>query len=219
MRMLAIGDIHGCRVALENLANYVGFQEDDLIVTLGDYIDRGPDSKGVIDFLIELQQRHQVITLRGNHEVMMLAAREAMNPTRWLAAGGDETLESYQAKDWDNIPESHWEFLKKTRRTFETDGNLFVHANLDPGKSLDQQDDLTVFWKFLEDPEPHLSGKVMICGHSETGEIPLNLGHAICIDTGAYKNGWLTCLNVVTGNYWQANEAGKRRTGNLGLKG
>ena len=68
MRTLAIGDIHGSNIALKALSEYVGFRSDDIIVTLGDYIDRGPDSKGVIDFLIELGQTHQLINLKGNHD-------------------------------------------------------------------------------------------------------------------------------------------------------
>ena len=75
MRTIAIGDIHGCRASLEALAEYAEFSEGDIIVTLGDYVDRGPDSKGVIDFLLELRTRVKVVSLMGNHEILMLAAR------------------------------------------------------------------------------------------------------------------------------------------------
>ena len=76
MRTLAIGDIHGCLRSLEALADYADFSADDTIVTLGDYVDRGPDSKGVIDFLIDLGKSHKLVCLKGNHEIMMQWARK-----------------------------------------------------------------------------------------------------------------------------------------------
>jgi len=74
MRTLALGDIHGCITALETMAEYVGFSTEDHLITLGDYVDRGPDSKGVIDFLLKLKETHQLTALRGNHEVAMQKA-------------------------------------------------------------------------------------------------------------------------------------------------
>ncbi len=100
---------------------------------------------------------------------------------------------------------------------YETERQIFVHANLYPDLPLNEQPDYVVFWQHIDEwTPPHQSGKTMICGHTsqKTGEI-LNLGHAICIDTAACKGGWLTCLDVETGDYWQANESGETRAGFL----
>ncbi len=89
MRILAIGDIHGCSVALDALLAVVQPQADDLLITIGDYVDRGPDSSGVIQRLLKLQKTHNLVALRGNHEVMMLAARGGPEElAEWLECGG-----------------------------------------------------------------------------------------------------------------------------------
>jgi serine/threonine protein phosphatase 1 len=95
-RLLAIGDIHGCYSALLSLMKAVDLQCDDVVVTLGDYVDRGPNSKQVLEWLIAQQACNKIVCLRGNHEVMMLNAREQyLYFEEWLASGGQETLESY----------------------------------------------------------------------------------------------------------------------------
>src|SRR5262245_39166841 len=95
-RLLAIGDVHGCLTALDTLLGFVQPGRDDQLVFLGDYVDRGPDSKGVVNRLIELQHTGQAVFLRGNHEIMMLGARNGRDDFRfWLACGGAEALESY----------------------------------------------------------------------------------------------------------------------------
>src|ERR1043166_493704 len=113
MRTLAIGDIHGCLRALDLLLETVQPQPDDVIVTLGDYVDRGPDSKTVLDRLIDLPNRCKHIALKGNHDLMMLKARDDWEEFKhWLNYGGRETLQSYGADmSWGgfakSIPESH----------------------------------------------------------------------------------------------------------------
>jgi calcineurin-like phosphoesterase family protein len=223
MRTLAIGDIHGCLRALDAILDMVQPQPDDLVILLGDYVDRGPDSRGVIDRILELQTRCRLITLRGNHEVMMLKARtdyEAL--CDWLMCGGREALASYAPNgglgEFDDVPTAHWEFFEATRPFFEIDTHFFVHANVYPEMPLDEQPDYMLYWeKFLRDTPPHVSGKTMICGHTaQRSGIPLDLGHAVCIDTCVYGAGWLTCLDVATGKLWQARETGENRTGHLG---
>src|SRR5262245_38479045 len=116
MRTLAIGDIHGCLRAFDTLLELVDPHSDDLVVTLGDYVDRGPDSKGVLDQLLALRERCRLIALTGNHDLMMLAGRE--DPEHfgeWLSCGGKETLESYGVTpDWETfapaVPGRHWRF-------------------------------------------------------------------------------------------------------------
>jgi serine/threonine protein phosphatase 1 len=225
MRTLAVGDIHGCSAALDALLAVVQPTPDDLVVFLGDYVDRGPDSKGVIDRLIGLRQTHRVVCLRGNHEVMMTDARRDRGELKnWLAVGGVQTMNSYIQAGWrasfDDVPAEHWEFLEDGLFDyFETDTHIFVHANLEPSTSLDEQPDMYLFWEFVNQPVRHQSGKIMVCGHSsqKTG-LPKAWPTTYLLDTGAYAGGWLTCLDVGSQKYWQANAAGQVRTADLNIE-
>jgi serine/threonine protein phosphatase 1 len=217
MRLFAIGDIHGCYSALLALDEKLKFDAQDVVVVLGDYVDRGPDSRLVIEHLIGLDQRTTLIPLLGNHELMMLAARNG-GPAfaNWSDVGGRAALDSYKTQTLDAIPTRHWKFLESCRRFHETEKDFFVHANVDPDLALADQPDEMLFWEIFDDPPPHHSGRRMICGHTgqQSGK-PLNLGHAVCIDTRAHAGGWLTCLEVRSGVYWQANQFSQIRTGKL----
>ncbi len=221
MRILAIGDIHGCHRALTALLDAVAPQPDDLLITLGDYVDRGPDSRAVLDQLIALHAGGRLIALRGNHDLMMLEARDRQGASgMWLACGGRQTLLSYnivsaEESELNEVPEAHWMFLEQDCRDwYETERHLFVHANLDPDLALPDQPGYLLHWEKLYDPMAHVSGKTVICGHTkQSNGKPLNYGHHVCIDTGAYAGGWLTCLDVNSGRIWQANEQGEQRTG------
>ena len=117
-----------------------------------------------------------------------------------------------------DVPESHWNFLGRARMPvyFETRSHFFVHANAYPDVPLNEQPDYMLYWERFDDPAPHESGKVMICGHTpQKSGVPKSIGHAVCIDTHAHAGGWLTCLDVNSGQYWQANEQSKTRTGFL----
>jgi serine/threonine protein phosphatase 1 len=219
MRYLAIGDVHGCARALATLLAAVAPRPDDLVVTLGDYVDRGPDSRGVIDQLLALRRSCRLVALRGNHEEMMLEARRCVG-LGWQMAGGRATLASYAARPGqpgspDDVPAAHWDFLANGLRDwYEIDTHFFVHANAYPDVPLDEQPTYMLLWEALEESRPHESGKVMVCGHTQQRSgLPLNLGHAVCIDTWAYGQGWLTCLDVKTDRLWQANQRGELRTG------
>jgi serine/threonine protein phosphatase 1 len=220
-RTLAIGDIHGCLTALDTLLGVVQPTPEDRLIFLGDYIDRGPDSKGVLERLIELRKSRQVVCIRGNHEIMLMAAECGANDLRfWLGFGGLEALESYgEGASLRSIPYDHWQFVKQTCVDWhETDTHMFVHANLHPDLPLDRQPTDWLHWQALNKKwhRPHSSGKTMVCGHTEQrGGVPLRLMGAVCIDTWAYGDGWLTCLDVETGEYWQANELGMTRDGRL----
>lgn len=218
MRLFAIGDIHGCLTALQRLDRELGFQADDVVVTLGDYVDRGPDSRGVIDYLIALHSRCQLVSLRGNHEIMMLGARADQSMLlSWRNCGGDTTLGSYGIEAIDEVPLAHWRFIEQTAPYHEADRDFFVHANAYPDAPLSEQPAEMLFWEHFADLGPHRSGRRMICGHTaQKSGRPLNVGHAVCIDTWAYGDGWLTCLETGTGQYWQADKKGGFRAGELG---
>ena len=191
MRTLAIGDIHGCHVALTTLLEQVAPRTDDRIIFLGDYIDRGLASREVVDSLLELRGKCAPVFLRGNHEVMILDAREdALKANLWQSYGGFEALVSYGAgynPNWATfIPDSHWKFYERTARFFETEDHMFVHACLDAEADMEEQPDWLLYWESLDRLKPHKSGKRIVCGHSpqRSGQI-LDLGFALCIDTGA----------------------------------
>lgn len=219
-RHLAIGDIHGCIKALTTLVGFVGLRDDDTIVTLGDYVDRGSDSRAVLDFMIEFGHTHRHIPLRGNHEIMMLDSRDKKSwHHAWLRYGGDATLHSYaasehQAGSFADIPDAHFDFLEnKLLPYYECETHFFVHANADANIALQDQTDPTLYWRKYGNPEPHCSGKIMVCGHTpqKTGR-PVSNGHSVCIDTWVYGAGWLSCLDVESETVWQANEAGDTRS-------
>jgi len=217
-RHLAIGDIHGCAAALAALLDVVQPTTEDVVVTLGDYVDRGPTSKTVIEILLEIGTHCSHVALRGNHELMMLdAMRSDSWLGTWLGAGGNATLESYGGSFAD-IPSTHIDFLTNALLPYyECETHFFVHANAQADRPLDQQSDAARYWQKFRDPEPHVSGKTMVCGHTpQASGQPIRNDHAICIDTKVYADdGWLTCLDVTTGQIWQANESGNTRESSI----
>lgn len=217
-RILAIGDIHGCSTALDTLLESVAPQEEDTLIFLGDYIDRGPDSRGVLERLVELSQRERFVALRGNHDLWMLRAREDQEWFRaWLGSGvgGLKTLESYQADSFQDIPEAHWQFLESTQLFYETERFIFAHAAIEGDLPLVDMSEEALLWRRVTESTPHFSGKTLICGHTAQKKgVPLDLGHAICIDTNAYgSKGWLSCLEPQSRMLWRANNKGETRQG------
>ena len=213
-RTIAIGDIHGHSQALDAILAAIDPKPDDTLIFLGDYVDRGPNSKGVLDRLIDLKKRFNVVALRGNHEEMMLGAKEGRSDLRfWMNLGGRETLESYgNAGDLRLVPWEHLQFLKSLPFFYETETHFFIHANYDPDRPIDRQDSATALWKHLgEPPPPHTSGKIAIVGHTPqiSGQI-LDLPHLKCIDTGCGYGGFLTALDLASGRIWQVDEGGRR---------
>lgn len=221
MRTFVIGDIHGCHTALTTILKAVKPAPGDQLIFLGDYIDRGPASRQVVESLLQLKKLCSPVFLRGNHEAMILEAREdSLKENNWRSYGGLEALFSYGADyrgDWvSRIPGAHWEFFERTVKFFETEKHIFVHACLDPELDMRDQPDWLLFWEFFDRMKPHRSGKRVMCGHSvqQSGK-PKDVGFAVCIDTGPASGGWLTCLDVGSGKYWQADERGSKRNDSL----
>jgi serine/threonine protein phosphatase 1 len=216
MRTIAIGDIHGCAAALDALIAAIDPRPEDTVVTLGDYVDRGPDVPGVLDRLLALQKRCRLIPLLGNHEQIMLwvcdGRRELLSD--WRLSGGEITLASYGCHVPEEVPARHLQFLRDCRLIHETERHFFVHGNYEADKPLDKQDPYVLLWDSLKlrVPRRHFSGKTAIIGHSrqKNGNI-LDLGYLKCIDTYCEGDGWLTALDVECGRIWQTDKTGKLR--------
>ncbi len=215
-RLLAIGDIHGCHIAFETLLAHLAITPSDTVVVLGDVIDRGPGTRQVIERLIELKPRCQLVFLLGNHEEMFLdslAIDEFQDP--WLGFGGLETLMSYgaHAEDTGEIPPEHITFLRSGLDFFETPSTVFVHASLEPGCPLIEQTPEWLRWAKLTRKElPLPSGQRVVCGHTaqKTGEVWVGNGW-VCIDTYAYGGRYLTAFDVGNDLVYQTNQAGEFR--------
>lgn len=192
-KYIAIGDVHGCARSLEALLRKfddIDDYEDRTIVFVGDYIDRGPDSRGVVDIILEYRKYRDVITLRGNHEQMLLDAYHRQDYSLWMINGGQTTLDSYDSSPGDiNIPQEHVDFYKETKLYYDTPEYFFVHAGAPPEqpieKSLQQKDISRYFlWE-----RAHLNAfetaweKTVVFGHTPRPH-PLVKDKMVGIDTG-----------------------------------
>ena len=214
MRTLAIGDIHGCFWQLKLLESAAQLSAEDRIVTLGDLVDRGPDTRQVIQWHID-RSDWNLIPICGNHEIMMLSSASCDEThEEWLNCGGDAVLESYGVNHVSEIPVEHLQFIERQLVPYHVaEKAFFVHANAWPELDLDEQPDEILYWDTAVERAAHVSGRTMICGHTPQRDgIPLDMGHAICIDTAACKGGWLTCLDVNSRYCWQANQQGETRS-------
>ena len=213
-RIYAIGDIHGRNDMLEEL---IALIDDDLdgaqegqIIFLGDYVDRGPDSRGVIDRLISLgKTRPNTVFLKGNHEEIMLEfLDEPEDLPHWLEWGGEETLESYDVdpvgydkaalaeRFLKTAPKTHLEFLKSLKLTHIEGDYLFVHAGLRPGTPLEEQAEADLLWirkRFYNASPEERPDHVVVHGHTPLDK-PEDAGWRICVDTGACYGGMLTAV-------------------------
>lgn len=222
MRCFALGDIHGCSVALDTLLSAIDLQPQDHLITLGDYINKGPNAKAVLDTLVDLYGRGQLTPLRGNHELyLMRAAKRGKTRVRGKDLVDQKTLLSYshtgRPVQLSDIPPEHWDFVQNCCLDWwETEQYIFVHATLAPNRPLERQREKALFWDKFTRPAPHMSGKTWICGHTpqKTGR-PLNLGYAICLDTWVYGKGWLTALDLDSGQVIQANQRGEHQTAHI----
>ncbi|MGI9457991.1 MAG: metallophosphoesterase family protein [Aeoliella sp.] len=214
-RVIAIGDVHGCSDALRAIVEAIAPTKTDVIVFLGDCIDRGPDTRGVIEQVVELSDLCKVIPILGNHEEMLLAAvdRPGTAPM-WLECGGREALESYEVTEATDLPREHLLYLRTWVDYWETPTHFFAHANYDPRIPLENQEWGHQRWQPLRVhlPDRHVSGKTAIVGHTsqKSGNV-LNTGHLICLDTYCCGGGWLTAYDTASKHYWQADSCGNLR--------
>ena len=211
-RTIAIGDIHGCDVALDILLEELAPSEDDQIIVVGDVIDRGPNTRGCIDRLLQLREKCRLVHLMGNHEEMFLDAISGGEWTEaWRQYGGEAMLASYGG-NVDDIPQRHMDFIKSGKDYYETDAVIFCHAAINPAWPMDRQTGHYLRWNRLTGNEaPHESGKPIICGHTAQRDArPLIFPGWVCIDTCAYSmRGVLSALVLEEQNIYQATQWGK----------
>lgn len=189
-KYLAIGDIHGCARSLEALLDKLAGYNNRQFIFVGDYIDRGPDSRGVIDLLLDFRKQADCIFLRGNHEQMLLDAIEYGETNMWLSNGGRETLESYQSDDHEiDLSKEHLEFYQTTRLYYDTPDYFFVHAGISPAKTIEQcLEDEELIKEFLWE-RSHLNAfdtpweKTLVFGHTPR-PFPIRRNKMLGIDTG-----------------------------------
>jgi serine/threonine protein phosphatase 1 len=196
----AIGDIHG---SLDKLKSLIAACEEDasgremILLFLGDYIDRGPESAGVVRFVLSLQQEmpERIIALKGNHEAWALAILDGEVPVAsWLLNGGATTLESYGVGDVEDLPRAHLDWMRSLRLTYDDGRRFFVHAGVDPQRPLDGQEESALLWirePFLDDERDY--GRLVVHGHTPlaSGQPDLR-SNRLNLDTAAVFGGPLT---------------------------
>lgn len=203
--LIAIGDIHGQLMKLVSLLERCrqldGAGEAEYIF-VGDYIDRGPDSRGVVDLIMTMQSERpgKIRTLMGNHEELLLSALQSnVFVDVWLDNHGGATLESYGVRSVHDLPEDHLKWLKSLRTHYDDGRRFFVHAGIRPGVPFGQQEVRDLLWirkPFLESDADH--GRLVVHGHTPTTNgKPEVRPNRIGLDTGAGHGGPLTAAVFV----------------------
>jgi len=148
MRLLAISDIHGCARTFRKLLDQIGLNQDDHLVLAGDYVDRGPDTKGVIDQILELQEKGYSITLlKGNHEDLMLEAIDKADALpHWIRNGGRETLASFGIASPTDLPPPYLRFFRELKNYHQTEEAFFVHAGFNFQIADPLEDEIAMLW-------------------------------------------------------------------------
>ena len=231
MKSYVVGDIHGCERELRYLIDSLPLGQGDRLVFLGDYIDRGPDSSGVVAFLIELQKQLsaiEIIFLKGNHEDMLLSflGIGGAHADMFLINGGKATLASYGLETnkpsaeeaLSRIPSEHLAFYRQLRSYFAMDPFLCVHAGIDPEKSLVEQTEEELFWirnKFIF--ASHRLPYTVLFGHTPQHTVYYDLPYKVGLDTGLVYGNMLTCLEVDEKVLYQIS-LGKKRVNRTSMQ-
>jgi serine/threonine protein phosphatase 1 len=229
-RVYAIGDIHGCFEILVKLLQQIEKDQagrdtrDTRLVFLGDYIDRGPQSRDVCELLVNLVGSDHICCLRGNHEQAMLDVLKGETEALrfWMRYGGVETLQSWGVSDrliekarmseqgerrlieafQNAVPDYIVEWLEGLPLRYRVGDYLFVHAGIRPGVELEEQTDHDLMW--IREPFLHSRAQhhvTVVHGHSED-EDPQVRSNRIGVDTGAYRTGVLTAVGIEDNTHW-----------------
>ncbi|HWP23348.1 MAG TPA: metallophosphoesterase family protein [Candidatus Binatia bacterium] len=210
MSRYVVGDIHGCSEELRRLLESLRLSSGDTLVFLGDYIDRGPDSSGVVSSLLELEKNYpdvSLIFLKGNHEDMLLSflGLGGDHGDMFLMNGGGATLESYGLKHdrtagqdaLSAIPPEHLGFYRRLTTYHVMDSFLCVHAGINPQKPLAEQSEEEMLWIrnsfiYRSHPLPY----TVLFGHTPQPTVFFDLPYKVGLDTGLVYGNMLTCLEV-----------------------
>lgn len=209
-RIFAIGDVHGCAEELEILLNQLPLSNTDTVVFLGDYVDRGPNSKKVIDLIIDLKKRCNVVALKGNHESMMIDFINDPSSAQaglFIMNGGSSTLASYTLRaDQFVIPDEHIEFLQQLKVCYETEDFFFVHAGV-PDMPLHKIDlelqEMELLWIRSSFHNSRYNwGKTIVHGHTVVNNVEMT-PRRINLDTGCVFNGTLSAIELPSRKLYQ----------------
>lgn len=212
-RLFAIGDIHGCADELAAMLQAIAPVRGDTVVFVGDYIDRGPCARDVLDMMLELPSgAAEYVFLKGNHEDMMLSflGLPGRYGESFLFNGGAQTLDSYGITEEtidrapESIPERHVEFLKGLATSYLRPPYLFVHAGILPTRQLEEQTVEDMLWirqEFIF--HPHQIGATVVFGHTPMRAVMVDLPFKLGIDTGLVYGGKLSCIEFNEGVVYQ----------------
>jgi serine/threonine protein phosphatase 1 len=221
-RLFVIGDVHACPQELEDVITACALEWEDHVVFLGDYIDRGPGAREVVDFLLDLQA-DAVCTLtflKGNHEDMLLdfLGYSGHFGESFLINGGAATLKSYGLSERMQgrpaalrLPPQHLAFFQQLERYVAIDDTLCVHAGVNPLRPLEEQDEEALFWirqEFIT--HPHSLPYTVMFGHTPQREVLLDLPYKVGLDTGLVYGGKLSCLEVTEKKLLQVRKGIRR---------
>jgi serine/threonine protein phosphatase 1 len=216
MNRYAIGDIHGCLKTFQTLLEQINYSTADELILLGDYVDRGPDSKGVFDHIFHLREKgHNVVCLRGNHEQMLLdVKKDDKGRKSWLNHGGVQTLMSFDAETVHDIPNQYIDFMIDLPSFYITEDFIFVHGGLNFKRKDPFQDEYAMLWErawYNEVNYKWLDKKIIVHGHTPSTKEDIEdmgkyikLNQYINLDCGCFVSqrradmGFLTALNLDT---------------------
>jgi len=210
-RLFAIGDIHGCVDELAAMLSAIAPVRGDTVVFVGDYVDRGPAARDVIELLFEYRRGDgEYVFLKGNHEDMMLSflGLPGHYGESFLFNGGASTLESYGVAEGapalEQIPAQHVDFLKSLATSYLHPPYLFVHAGIAPLRQLEEQTVEDMLWirqEFIFNP--HHLGATVVFGHTPMRAVMVDLPYKLGIDTGLVYGGKLSCIEFNEGVLYQ----------------
>jgi serine/threonine protein phosphatase 1 len=221
--LYAIGDIHGMRDELAKLLALLPLEPSDRLIFIGDYIDRGPDPKGVVDLLIELAKQRECIFLMGNHEAMFLSFLGWQGPSyfgkeAFLHNGGETTLETYgyfEAEGDFRLPPEHEKFYRELSLWHLEGEYAFVHAGMsksalglsDPKYALSRERTKDLLWQRETADLPHSLGVTIVYGHTPLPDFGVrwNVPYSIGIDTGAVYGGPLSAIRLPDETIFQSS--------------
>lgn len=207
-RTIVIGDIHGELDKLKKLISKLKVRDNDKFIFLGDYIDRGPYSKGVLDYVLNILDTYEgSVALKGNHEQLAIDAiryRSEYMIYSWIRNGGGITIKSYcdhvDLYEDDLISPEHFKFIVNLPFYYEDENFIFVHGYANDKFDMNEQNELMCIWQRYEDIKPHKSGKIVVVGHTIQHGGHADDGYKIGIDTGSFlEDGFITAM-VISGD-------------------